>query len=65
MTAFAALGIPAAGPQDVVLGRHLLARGLAAGPEFARILARCRAVQDETGWSDPEAILRRALDLPE
>ena len=61
---FPALGIPDAGPQDAVLGRHLLARGLTAGPEFARILARCRAVQDETGWSDPEAILRRALDSP-
>ena len=42
-------------------GRHLLARGLEPGPEFARILARCREVQDETGWSDPDAILRRAL----
>jgi hypothetical protein len=47
-----------------VLGRHLLARGFSAGPEFARMLARCRAVQDETGWSDPEAILRRALESP-
>ena len=47
---------------DAVFGRHLLARGLTPGPEFARILARCREVQDETGWSDPEAILRRALD---
>jgi tRNA nucleotidyltransferase (CCA-adding enzyme) len=49
---------------DVVFGRHLLARGLAPGPEFAQILTRCREVQDETGWSDPEAILRRALDSP-
>jgi hypothetical protein len=47
-----------------VFGRHLLARGLTPGPEFARILARCREVQDETGWSDPEAILRRVLDSP-
>jgi hypothetical protein len=58
----ARLAIPEGGPRDAVFGRHLLARGLAPGPEFARILARCREVQDETGWSDPEAILRRALD---
>jgi len=64
LAAFSALGIPDAGPRDVVLGRHLLARGFAPGPELARILARCRAIQDETGWSDPEAILRRALDSP-
>jgi tRNA nucleotidyltransferase (CCA-adding enzyme) len=66
LAAFSALGIPDTGPRDVVLGRHLLARGFAPGPELARILARCRAVQDETGWSDPETILRRVLDaLPE
>jgi len=56
------LALAEGGSRDAVLGRHLLARGLAPGPEFARILARCREVQDETGWSDPEAILRRALD---
>jgi hypothetical protein len=37
--------------------------GSTPGPEFARILARCREVQDETGWSDPEAILRRAREV--
>jgi tRNA nucleotidyltransferase (CCA-adding enzyme) len=58
----ARLALLEGGPHDAVFGRHLLARGLAPGPEFARILARCREVQDETGWSDPEAILRRALD---
>jgi tRNA nucleotidyltransferase (CCA-adding enzyme) len=58
--------IPVGGPRDVVWGRHLLAIGVAPGPEYARILARCREIQDETGWSDPEAILRRALEvLPE
>jgi tRNA nucleotidyltransferase (CCA-adding enzyme) len=55
------LEIPVGGPRDAVWGRHLIARGLEPGPEFARILARCREVQDETGWSDPEQILRRAL----
>lgn len=46
---------------DAVLGRHLLERGLAAGPGFAAILARCREVQDETGWTDPAPILDRVL----
>jgi len=58
----AQLAIPEEGPQDAVWGRHLLARGYPPGPEFKRILARCRDVQDETGWSDPDAILQRALD---
>jgi tRNA nucleotidyltransferase (CCA-adding enzyme) len=48
-------------PRDVVLGRHLVARGIAPGPDFGRILARCRDVQDETGWDDPERILDRVL----
>jgi tRNA nucleotidyltransferase (CCA-adding enzyme) len=48
-------------PRDVVLGRHLVARGLRPGPEFGRILARCRDVQDETGWTDPGRILERVL----
>jgi tRNA nucleotidyltransferase (CCA-adding enzyme) len=47
---------------DAVFGRHLLARGLTPGPEFTRILARCREVQDATGERDPEQILRLALD---
>ena len=44
-----------------VLGRHLIARGFAPGPEMGRLLAACREIQDETGWSDPERILDRAL----
>jgi tRNA nucleotidyltransferase (CCA-adding enzyme) len=48
-------------PADVVLGRHLIARGLKPGPEFGTILERCREIQDETGWTDAEQILRRAL----
>ena len=48
-------------PRDVVLGRHLIERGLQPGPAFAPILARCREVQDETGWSDPWRILDRVL----
>ena len=48
-------------PRDVVLGRHLEARGLTPGPEFGDILARCRDVQDETGWTDAEMILDKVL----
>lgn len=48
-------------PKDVVLGRHLIARGLAPGPHFGAILARCRDIQDETGDDDPDRILDRAL----
>ena len=50
-----------AAPRDVVLGRHLLERGLEPGPGFAPILERCRDVQDETGWTDPGRILDRVL----
>jgi tRNA nucleotidyltransferase (CCA-adding enzyme) len=48
-------------PRDVVLGRHLIARGFEPGPQFGAILRRCRDVQDETGWNDPERILDQAL----
>ena len=48
-------------PRDAVRGRHLVERGMAPGPAFAPILERCREIQDETGWTDPEAILDRAL----
>jgi tRNA nucleotidyltransferase (CCA-adding enzyme) len=49
-------------PKDVVLGRHLVARGMKPGVEFGEILERCREVQDETGWTDPEQILARVLE---
>ncbi len=48
-------------PRDVVLGRHLIARGLTPGVEFGQILERCRELQDETGWDDPERILNQVL----
>ena len=48
-------------PRDAVLGRHLIDRGMQPGPGFAPILERCRELQDETGWTDPERILDRAL----
>ena len=50
-----------AAPRDVVLGRHLIARGRQPGPGFAPILERCRDVQDETGWTDSDRILDRVL----
>ena len=42
---------------DAVLGRHLIARGMKPGPSFGDILERCREVQDEHGWTDPDRIL--------
>jgi len=48
-------------PRDAVLGRHLIAHGLKPGPHFGPLLARCREIQDETGWTDTEAILARAI----
>ena len=48
-------------PRDAVLGRHLIDRGFTPGPEFAPVLERCRDVQDETGWTDPQRILDRVL----
>ena len=50
-----------AAPRDAVLGRHLVERGMEPGPGFGPILERCREIQDETGWTDPEWILDRAL----
>ncbi len=48
-------------PRDAVLGRHLIARGMAPGPSFGPLLARCREVQDERGWRDPDRILDAVL----
>lgn len=47
--------------KDVVLGRHLIARGMKPGERFSDILERCRDVQDETGWDDPDRILDSVL----
>ena len=61
LTAARAHSVEHAAPRDAVLGRHLVARGMKPGPGFAPILERCREIQDETGWTDPERILDRAL----
>jgi tRNA nucleotidyltransferase (CCA-adding enzyme) len=48
-------------PVDVVQGRHLQNRGLEPGPHFGDILARCRDLQDDTGWTDADKILDKVL----
>ena len=50
-----------AAPAPAVQGRHVIARGFEPGPRLGRLLAACREIQDETGWSDPDRILDRAL----
>jgi tRNA nucleotidyltransferase (CCA-adding enzyme) len=55
----AALQVEERADPDVVLGRHLIERGMRPGPEFGRILAGCREIQDRTGSRDPQAILAR------
>ena len=49
------------GPVDVVLGRDVIARGIAPGPEVGRILEACREIQDTEGATDPEKLLDRVL----
>ena len=61
LAAARAHSVERAAPRDAVLGRHLIERGMQPGPEFGPILERCRDIQDETGWTEPERILDRAL----
>jgi len=56
-----ALAIEDEAPEDVVMGRHLIARGLKPGKSFGDMLERCREIQDETGWDDPDQILDYVL----
>ncbi len=64
-------GVERSAPGDAVSGRHLIERGRSPGREFASILARCREIQDDTGWTDPDRIIDRVdaelalLDTPE
>ena len=55
------LAIAEKATSDVVLGRHLIARGLTPSPRLGEILAACREVQDETGWEEPERVLERVM----
>ncbi len=48
-------------PRDVVMGRHLVARGLEPGPAFAALLERCREIQDEEEWQDADRIIDAVL----
>lgn len=48
-------------PRDVVMGRHLVARGLTPGPAFSGILERCREIQDEENWLDADRIIDAVL----
>ena len=47
--------------EDAVQGRHLIERGYSPGPEFGKMLSKCRDIQDETGLSDPTQIIDQAL----
>ena len=55
------LDVEETGVRDVVLGRHLIGRGFQPSPWFGTVLAACRDVQDETGWTDPDRILEQGL----
>ena len=46
---------------DLVSAQALRERGVAPGPELGRLLRRCRELEDETGWREPELILARCL----
>ena len=48
-------------PADAVSGRHVLARNIAPGKVVGRILDRSRELQDESGETDPDAILDRVI----
>lgn len=46
---------------DVVMGRHLIARGMTPGKEFGVVLTKCREIQYETGCKDADEILKQVL----
>jgi tRNA nucleotidyltransferase (CCA-adding enzyme) len=46
---------------DVVMGRHLIARGYQPGPQIGAILTQCREYQYEFGLTDPDAIIGKVL----
>lgn len=56
------LEIKEEGPQDIVMGRHLIAMGWQPGPEFGIFLDKCREVQYETSWTDPQQIIQHILE---
>jgi tRNA nucleotidyltransferase (CCA-adding enzyme) len=56
------LGILDAPMDDVVLGRHLMARGMKPGPALGAMINRCRDIQDETGLTDVDVIIHESGD---
>jgi tRNA nucleotidyltransferase (CCA-adding enzyme) len=46
---------------DVVSSASIMRRGVPAGPELGRLLARCQEIQDETGWTEEDRILDRVM----
>ena len=55
------LSVQRTAPADAVRGADLIALGHEPGPDLGKLLARCRDVQDETGWTDPKKIIESAL----
>lgn len=47
--------------EDVVHAATLMRRGVEAGPELGRLLARAREIQDETGIDDERVLVDRVL----
>lgn len=58
-------GVEAGPGEDVVRAADWMRAGVAPGPSLGRLLARSRAVQDETGWRDPLRIMDRVRALEE
>ena len=56
---FAEMGEPPSPIPPVVLGRHLLARGIKPGKKMGDLIRMAYNIQIKTGWSSPEEILRR------
>lgn len=48
---------------DVVMGRHLLAKGFKQGKEIGKMISVCRELQDETGSTDPDYLISIALEM--
>lgn len=47
--------------QTIVMGRHLIARGLKPGPQFGEIIRECEEIFLEEGIDDPNELLDRVL----
>jgi tRNA nucleotidyltransferase (CCA-adding enzyme) len=55
------LGVLLAPLPSSVRGRHVLARGISAGPQLGAIVQACLDLQDETGQTDPGSLLDAVL----